>query len=185
MRLDEQAPNNAESPRRRLGKVPDRRTSRDRGHSNTQVPRAPIYLALVLSAGHHLDHVVRGNHIGWPVADPATAFTYSLLVYPLIFLGLYLSSAGKVGAGYWALLSGPGALFLAAIHLGPNAVEPPAEIINQYSTPLIGWLAFTLLLTLIAVLVATFVHETRLWHRHRRSSQPPLQHDERNTHARG
>ncbi len=185
MRLDRHVPNNADIPGRRPGKVPDRRTSRDRRRSNTQVPRAPIYLALVLSGGHHLDHVVRGNHTGWPVTDHATAFTYSLLVYPLIFLGLYLSSAGKVGAGYWSLLSGPGALFLTAIHLGPNAVEPPAEIIDQYSTPLIGWLAFTLLLTLIAVLLATFIHETRLWHRHRRSSQHSLPHDEGNTHARG
>ena len=32
---------------------------------------ALIYLALVLSLGHHLDHAVRGNHVGWPLTAEA------------------------------------------------------------------------------------------------------------------
>jgi hypothetical protein len=49
--------------------------------------RSLIYLATVLSLGHHLDHVLRGNHSGWPLSGDVTPFTYSLAVYPLILLG--------------------------------------------------------------------------------------------------
>ena len=132
----------------------------------TSRSRALIYLAAALSLGHHIDHVIRGNHTGWPLTDQATPFTYSLVVYPLILLGLYLSRTGKAGAGYWLLLSGPGALFLAAVHLGPTAVEPPGDIIGHYPTPTLGWLAFAWLLLLITVLVSLFLWELHLW-RHR------------------
>jgi hypothetical protein len=87
-----------------------------------------IYLAMFLLLGHHIDHMIRGNHVGWPLTAEVTPFTYSLGVYPLILLGLYLYGSGKVGPGYWALLSGLGALFVAWIHFGPAAVEPPADI---------------------------------------------------------
>jgi hypothetical protein len=123
--------------------------------------RSLIYLATVLSLGHHLDHVLRGDHTGWPLSDDVTPFTYSLAVYPLILLGLFLS----LDAGYWMLLSGPGALFLAAVHLGPTALEPPQDIVDPYANPVLGWLAFAWLLILIAVLSAMFVYEARLWRR--------------------
>lgn len=119
--------------------------------------------------------MIRGNHTGWPLTDQATPFTYSLVVYPLILLGLYLSRTGKAGAGYWLLLSGPGALFLAAVHLGPTAVEPPGDIIGHYPTPLLGWLAFAWLLLLIAVLVSLFLWELHLWrHRQRPTDDTPM-----------
>ena len=124
---------------------------------------ALIYLAMLLSLGHHVDHVIRGNHVGWPLTGHVTPFTYSLGVYPLIFLGLYLYASGKVGPGFWALLSGSGALFVAAIHFGPAAVEPPAEIINLYDSRTVGWLAFLWLVVFVAVLVATYLYEIRSW----------------------
>ena len=132
--------------------------------------RLLIYLAAVLSLGHHVDHVIRGNHVGWPLTEQATPFTYSLGVYPLIALGLYLSFRRSSGSGYWLVLSGAGAVFLAAVHLGPTAIEPPEDIIDQYSSPLPGWLAFGWLLALIAVLVLLFVYETRQWRRDRRGA---------------
>jgi hypothetical protein len=33
------------------------------------------WLALVLSLGHHLDHLIRGNAVGWPVTGEVNAFT--------------------------------------------------------------------------------------------------------------
>lgn len=140
---------------------------------STRAARSLIYLATVLSLGHHVDHVIRGNHTGWPHTDQVTPFTYSLAVYPFILLGLYLSATSKVGPGYWLLLSGPGALFLAATHLGPTALEPPGDIINAYSTPLHGWLAFAWLLSLIAVLLVMFGYEIHLWRQKRQRHRPP------------
>ena len=134
----------------------------DRGR-HVRPGRLLIYLAAVLSLGHHVDHVLRGNHIGWPLTGQVTPFTYSLLVYPFILLGLYLSREGRAGAGYWLLLSGFGAVFLTVVHFGPAAIEPPDDIIGEYSSPLAGWLAFGWLLVLIATLVALFVYEARVW----------------------
>ena len=122
-----------------------------------------ISLATLMSLGHHVDHLIRGNHVGWPVTSEVTPFTYSLGIYPVILVGLVLYQSGRVGPGYWALLSGGGALFLAAIHFGPNAVEPPSDIIELYEPRIIGWFAFAWLVGLAVVLVIASVHAGRLW----------------------
>ncbi len=124
---------------------------------------ALIFLAMFMSLGHHIDHIIRGNNVGWPLTAEVNAFTYSLGIYPLILLGLYLYASGRVGRGFWAILSGSGALFVAAIHFGPAAVEPPAEIINPYEPSIIGWLAFGWLVVFIVVLVGTCIYELRTW----------------------
>lgn len=122
-----------------------------------------ITAALVLTLGHHLDHAIRGNHVGWPLNDDVNAFTYSLGVYPAIVTGLLLQGAGRVGPGFWAFLSGGGTLFLSYLHFGPQAVEPPSHIIDLYDEPILGWLAFAWLVGMIAVLAVTFVYEVRMW----------------------
>ena len=127
------------------------------------------YLVAFMSLGHHIDHAIRGNHVGWPLTAEVNAFTYSLGVYPLIFLGLYLYGSGRVRQGYWALLTGSGALFVAAIHFGPTALEPPADIINMYEPRIVGWLAFAWLVVLVAVLVVTSVYAGYSWFRRRRA----------------
>lgn len=126
-----------------------------------------IALAALMSLGHHLDHAIRGNHVGWPLTAEITPFTYSLGIYPLILLGLLLYRARRVGAGYWALLSGSGALFVGAIHFGPAAVEPPADIIGLYEPRAIGWFAFAWLVAFVAVLAGTCLYEVSLWTRRR------------------
>jgi hypothetical protein len=45
------------------------------------------WLAAAMSLGHHLDHLIRGNAVGWPVTDQVNAFTFSLVVYPVIATG--------------------------------------------------------------------------------------------------
>jgi hypothetical protein len=127
------------------------------------------WLALALSLGHHLDHLIRGNAVGWPVTEEVNAFTISLVVYPIIATGLVLYHAGRVGPGFWALVSGGGAGFVAAVHFGPAAVEPPELILDHYAPPILGWLAFGWLVTFVAVLAVTCLYETRLWASHRQT----------------
>ena len=135
---------------------------------------ALIFGAMIMSLGHHIDHIIRGNNVGWPLTAEVNAFTYSLGIYPLILLGLYLYASGSVGAGYWAILSGSGAVFVAAIHFGPAAVEPPSDIINLYEPRIIGWLAFGWLVVFVGVLVGTFTYELRSWVRgHKARSANP------------
>ena len=52
---------------------------------------------------HHLDHIVRGNHSGWPFQEAVTPFTFSLLIYALLLPGLFLTWRGSLIAGYWLL----------------------------------------------------------------------------------
>ena len=130
---------------------------------------ALIFLAMFMSLGHHIDHIIRGNNVGWPLTAEVNAFTYSLGIYPLILLGLYLYASGRVGRGFWAILSGSGALFVAAIHFGPAAVEPPADIIDLYEPRIVGWMAFLWLVAFVAVLVATCIYELRSWFAQRRA----------------
>lgn len=131
-------------------------------------------LAAVMSLGHHLDHAIRGNHVGWPLTDEVNAFTFSLAIYPVIAIGLLLFRSGRVGSGFWAFVSGGGALFLALIHFSPVALEPPHDIIGMYQPPIIGWLAFGWLVGLVALLLVTCMLELRAWWRQRRQSRPAL-----------
>jgi hypothetical protein len=145
------------------------------GSTQNRVLYRLTWLALALSLGHHLDHLIRGNAVGWPVTEEVNAFTYSLVVYPVIATGLLLYHAGRVGPGFWALVSGGGAVFVAAVHFGPAAVEPPELILDHYDTPILGWLAFGWLVVFVTVLAITCMYETRLWaqqHRARHNGQP-------------
>ncbi len=121
------------------------------------------YLAAAMSFGHHLDHVIRVNAVGWPLTDQVNAFSMSLAIYPIIAAGLLLYRAGRVGSGFWAFISGGGALFVSAVHFGPFAVEPPDHIIGLYDPPIIGWFAFAWLVTFVALLAITSLYETRIW----------------------
>jgi hypothetical protein len=127
------------------------------------------YLAAAMSLGHHLDHVIRHNAVGWPLTDQVNAFTLSLVVYPVIATGLLAYRAGRVGPGFWALVSGGGAVFVSAVHFGLSAVEPPEMILGGYGPPVLGWLAFTWLVSFVAVLAITSVYETRLWWQQRQA----------------
>ena len=122
-------------------------------------------VATLMSLLHHVDHIARGNHSGWPVTDQVTPFSYSLAVYPLIAIGLWLERSGRARAPFWTLLSGAGVTFLVWVHVGPAAVEPPAHIIYEYDAAWVGVAAFGGLLALIAALTAHCVHHARIWRR--------------------
>src|ERR671910_2090381 len=132
-----------------------------------------IYILILAGAAasfvHHVDHAIRGNAIGWPLTGEVNAFTASLAVYPIIATGLLLYRAGRVGPGFWALVSGGGAAFVSAVHFGPFAVEPPDLILDHYQPPVLGWLAFGWLVAFVAVLAITSMYETRMWAQQRQA----------------
>lgn len=118
---------------------------------NTYVVRLAV-LATLLSVGHHIDHVLRGNHVGWPLNGEVTPFTFSFGFYPIILLGFALYRTGRIGPWFWAVTAGAGALFVGLTHFGPFALEPAADIIPLYSSAVFGWAAFGWLITFVAVL---------------------------------
>jgi hypothetical protein len=125
-------------------------------------------LAAAMSVGHHVDHVIRGNAIGWPLTPDVNAFTVSLAIYPVLATGLLLTWRGWVGPGFWALLSGGGAAFVSAVHFGPFAVEPPQLVHAGHDSAAVGWVAFAWLIGFVGVLIVTCVYETRAWYNERR-----------------
>ena len=122
-------------------------------------------LATVLGAGHHVDHLLRGNHVGWPATEAVNAFTYSLGIYPLVAVGVVLTLLGRAGARYWFGVSVVGFGMLATVHLGPWAIEPPGDIVGPYLPSPAGYLAFAWLLALLVTLLVLLGYAGLAWRR--------------------
>lgn len=124
-----------------------------------------VSVPTVLGAAHHADHILRGNHVGWPIAPEVNPFTYSLAIYPLLALSLYLTLTRRVEARYWAGFFASSAGMLAYFHVSPWAVEPPRDVMVPYSDPVAGYLAFGIVLALVASTVVGSVYGAVLWYR--------------------
>jgi hypothetical protein len=47
-----------------------------------------LIAATVLAVMHHIDHILRVDHSGWPFRQKVTPFTFSLVAYPILFFAL-------------------------------------------------------------------------------------------------
>lgn len=128
-----------------------------------------VVVPTVLGVAHHVDHIIRGNHVGWPITAEVTAFTYSLGIYPLIAVSLYLAVSDRVEARYMTVFFAFSAAILAFFHVSPWAVEPPQDVIQPYGNPVVGYLAFGILLALIASTLVGCAYSVVLWRRSRSS----------------
>ena len=81
-------------------------------------------VTLGLAVLHHIDHVLRVDHSGWPFTSAVTPFTYSLLVYVAIAIVLAARGWPRLRIGLSALL----ALFPTLAHI---FLETPSD---QYIT---------------------------------------------------
>jgi hypothetical protein len=103
---------------------------------------------------HHVDHVVRGNHSGWPFEEVVTPFTFSLLIYALLLPGLYMTWRGRLIAGYWLFTAVVLIALVISVHfVGEDREAPIRDIYAVYENPVVGFLALTDLTVLIASLV--------------------------------
>jgi hypothetical protein len=59
--------------------------------SSARLTRSEWFMLLSAGLGilHHVDHVLRYDHSGWPFRDIVTPFSYSLLVYPLLVIAFF------------------------------------------------------------------------------------------------
>jgi Zn-dependent membrane protease YugP len=104
---------------------------------------------------HHVDHVVRGNHSGWPFQEEVTPFTFSLLIYALLLPGLYLTWRGRLMAGYWLFAAAVLFALVTSVHfLGAEREAPIRDIYAVYDNPAVGLLAVADLWVLMASVVA-------------------------------
>src|SRR5215213_11311022 len=103
---------------------------------------------------HHVDHVVRGNHSGWPFEEAVTPFTFSLLIYALLLPGLYLTVKGRLMAGYWLFTAVVGLALVVWVHFVPTGdyEAPIDDIYAVYGSPLAGLFALVVLVGLVTSL---------------------------------
>ncbi|MDQ4063216.1 MAG: hypothetical protein M3122_04820 [Actinomycetota bacterium] len=116
--------------------------------------------ATVFSVLHHVDHVTRGNHSGWPFQAEVTPFTFSLLIYILILPAIYLTARGHDVAGYHLFVAVTGLVLLGTVHFAPTGVQesPIHDIYMVYESPVAGTLALVILtglITSVALLAIT------------------------------
>lgn len=110
--------------------------------SDATEPRARRWLIISAMCGlffgalHHIDHTLRGNHVGWPLTNEFNPFTYSLGLYLFVVPGLWLTARGRVGAGYWLAIAVAGLITAGPTHIGPIAVEPLSDIYTPWAQPL-------------------------------------------------
>jgi hypothetical protein len=83
-----------------------------------------LLAAAALAVIHHIDHVLRADHSGWPFRPQVTPFTFSLLIYP-VFLSVFL-----IRSRPWFRVWGTALLFLFGT-LSHTFLETPMD---QYQT---------------------------------------------------
>jgi len=107
--------------------------------------------AVVFGLMHHTDHVIRGNHSGWPFQAEVTPFTFSLLIYALILPGIYLTVRRRSIPGYHLFVAVVGLALLGFVHFVPTGdyEAPIGDIYMVYGSPLAGMLALGVLACLI------------------------------------
>ena len=114
--------------------------------------------ATIFGILHHVDHVIRGNHSGWPFQEAVTPFTFSLLIYALILPDLYLLARGRLIAGYSLFVALVGLVLVFSVHfVGEEREAPIRDIYAVYGSPVAGLLALVILAGLMLSLAALAV----------------------------
>ncbi len=104
------------------------------------VSRRTIALAC-LTAGfgamHHADHIARANHVGWPLIEQVTPFTFSLLLYPLLLFGVWGTLRRKLSPWYWVIVSVAFAGLVTWVHGTPDPRgEQIIDLFLPYAEPI-------------------------------------------------
>lgn len=112
---------------------------------------AAATITTVFAVLHHADHVIRGNHSGWPFVAEVTPFTFSLLIYALILPGIYLTANGRSIPGYHLFIALVGLALVGFVHFVPTGEHeaPIRDIYMVYDSPAVGLLALVVLAGLI------------------------------------
>ena len=123
----------------------------------------PAAVTTAFVALHHLDHAFRRVHIGWPLTDNVNPFTFSLVLYPLLLGGIFLTLRGWAWAGYWVSVSTFALTLVTFVHFRPS---PGAESLDQvygpWNNPILGGIAVAIVFALEFVMVWLLVAAVRV-----------------------
>lgn len=126
-----------------------------------------LLTAALIGVVHHIDHVLRFGHSGWPFKTEVSTFTFSLLVYPVIALTLAArrGSLTRVALATVAFL----APTLAHVLIEPPAhqhdtwVNHPDVNLLGVSSPRLGDAANVITVLLSTVALAAVIAFAREW----------------------
>jgi hypothetical protein len=124
-----------------------------------------VGLLIVLSLGHDVDHIFRGD-IPWPLSSgPLLPKSIIVVKYALLGLALFFYLKNKIGPLFWAIAAGIGVALGWLAHFSPFTDQTPQYIYHAYATPAAGWLAVAWLAALMLVLITTAIYAEYLWAR--------------------
>ena len=124
-----------------------------------------VVLLIVLSLGHDVDHIFRGD-IPWPLSSgPLLPKSIIVIKYALLGLALFFYLKNKIGPLFWAIAAGIGVALGWLAHFSPFTDQTPQYIYHAYATPAAGWLAVAWLAALMLVLITTAIYAEYLWAR--------------------
>jgi hypothetical protein len=124
-----------------------------------------VGLLIVLSLGHDVDHIFRGD-IPWPLTSgPLLPKSIIFIKYAFLGLALFFYLKNKIGPLFWAIAAGIGVALGWLAHFSPFTDQTPQYIYHAYATPAAGWLAVAWLAALMLVLITTAIYAEYLWAR--------------------
>ena len=124
-----------------------------------------VGLLIVLSLGHDVDHIFRGD-IPWPLSSgPLLPKSIIVIKYALLGLALFFYLKNKIGPLFWAIAAGIGVALGWLAHFSPFTDQTPQYIYHAYATPAAGWLPVAWLAALMLVLITTAIYAEYLWAR--------------------
>ena len=122
-------------------------------------------LIIVLSLGHDIDHMVRGDMRLRLSGESLPILIILSIKYAILGLGLFFYLNNKLGPGVLAILAGSGAVLGWLAHFSPFSDQTPQFIYRAYESPAAGALAVALLSGLMFALIITTVYAQYLWAR--------------------
>lgn len=138
--------------------------------------RSRLLLIVTIGVGmvHHLDHVLRVDHSGWPFRPDVTPFTYSLVAYPILLLALLGPEALRwarlaalavlTGFTLWAHTEVETPLMQYVMWAENRSLDPATAGFQNalcIQSPTLGWAAVTVSMALNLLLVGSSL--SMLW----------------------
>jgi hypothetical protein len=124
-----------------------------------------VALLIVLSLGHDVDHIARGD-IRWQLSPEAALSAVIIFIkYAFLGLALFFYLKNELGPRFWAIGAGIGVALGWRAHFSPFSYETPQYIYHAYATPAAGWLAVAWLVALMLVLITMAIYAEYLWAR--------------------
>jgi len=123
-----------------------------------------ITVIVLLSVGHDIDHVIRGDFRG-SLTGSSPVIAVLLSKYAILGFGLYFYLKNKVGPLFWAIVAGIGVVLAWLAHFSPFSAQTPQSIYRAYATPAGGAVAVSVLALLMLALIVATVYSEYLWAR--------------------